>query len=204
MLTKTNLLVLSFLFLLMFCSNALAVDMTVFGLTVGGKLSIAECERTKYGYNYSKTVCFERFSKYVSGVDVYSTEPINNENIVVKFPFSDSPRIVKGSSVSAIILDGKLEGVSFATSGISDADDVLTTLKEKYGKPLSYIPRKVQNRMGASFDAFIAGWTFDNLDVSFFSVMTTLDSGEVIIDTKKGGAWRKKQMEELTKDKRPL
>lgn len=188
----------------MACSNALAVDMTVFGFTLGEKLSVAECERKSFGYGYSKTVCFERFSKYVNGVDVYPTEPITNENITIKFPYSDSPQMVKGSGVSAIVLDGKLEGVSFATSGVTDADDVIASLKEKYGKPLNFIPRKVQNRMGASFDTFIAGWTFDNLDVSFYSVMLNLDEGKVIIDTKKGGAWRKKQLDELNKDKRPL
>jgi len=194
----------SFGLLLIVASNIFAVDMTVFGFTLGEKLSITECERKSLGYENSKSMCFERFSKYVNGVETYPTEPPNNENLLIKFPYGDSPQIVSGNVISGIILDGKLEGISFSTSGISDADYVLAKLQEKYGKPSTYIPRKIENAMGASFDSFIAGWKLENLDISFFGVKTKLDEGQVFIDTNKGGAWRKKQHEELNKDKRPL
>ncbi len=97
-----------------------------------------------------------------------------------------------------------LEGIGFSTLGIADGDLVLEKLKEKYGEPTAFVPSKAQNRMGASYDAFVASWVFPNLHVTFQSVTNKLDSGLVNVDTKKGRDWRDQRLKELLKDKRPL
>ena len=106
--------------------------------------------------------------------------------------------------VNNVLIDTKLQGVSFGTRGIDDADAVLDRLKTKYGTPQSVVSEKVQNRLGASFDSFYALWVFSDLRVAFHSVSDSLEKGLVIIDTKKGNEWREQRLKDASKHKRPL
>lgn len=103
----------------------------------------------------------------MNGVDTYPALPPVDESLIIKFPFGESPKIVNANAISAIVLDGNLEGVSFVTSGHSNAEDVLATLREKYGKPSTYIPKKLQNQMGATYESFSAGWALETWKSSF-------------------------------------
>jgi hypothetical protein len=47
-------------------------------------------------------------------------------------------------------------------------------LKTKYGEPQDLVPKRLQNRLGASFDTFDAVWEMPNLIILFH--------GEVIAD----------------------
>jgi hypothetical protein len=174
--------------------------MTVFGLALGQDFSLPECKKSSYGYSIATDyVCYER----LFGKEKLS-HPIVTETVMVRFPISESPSIAKGGVINVRIIDGKLEGIAFNTMGTRDADVVLGKLKEKYGEPKVFIPKTVQNRLGASFDAFDAAWSRPDLQVLFQSVSSSLDSGLVTIDTKKGSDDRSKILRELTKDKRPL
>lgn len=184
--------------------DVLATDMTVFGLKLGEKFTVPECERIGNFYNNNKSTCYKRDSIYSNNKKILPTEPIITDEVEIDFPLSEAPTMASYGTIVATIINGTLEGISFNTRGISDNEDVLVTLKEKYGKPTVLIPTKTQNRLGATFDFYIASWKFDNLDVSFFGVLTTLDKGSVQIDTKIGGKWRDKKLSEMSKDKRPL
>jgi hypothetical protein len=57
---------------------------------------------------------------------------------------------------------------------------------------------------GGTFEAFVAAWSVDGIEVKLNSVSSSLESGLINIDTKKGSEYRRKAIEELTKDKHPL
>ncbi|CAN5164386.1 MAG: hypothetical protein ACR2GW_12635 [Pyrinomonadaceae bacterium] len=202
---------LSLLLLLpLFCATASAQDMSIFGMRLGEPLTILECARDKHGYRISSdSGCYKRTSIYGYLNDKkYDKKnpppPLGTEHVEIHFPFSERPQIVSSVGVMALVIDSKLEGIGFNTLGITDDDSVLEKLKEKYGTPTAFIPNKVQNRMGASFEAFVASWVFPDLYVTFQSVTNKLDSGLVNIDTKKGKEHREQALKELQKDRRPL
>jgi hypothetical protein len=51
--------------------------------------------------------------------------------------------------------------------------------------------------MGASFEVFNAAWANETLEVTYQSVTSTVDSGLVTVDTKKGAHWRLQQLKEI-------
>jgi len=186
------------------CLATVIVDKTVFGIPLGEKFTTPECSKQKLGKTlvyktFSDTVCFKRLSEKMQ-----DTGPIINESVIISFSTKESPQIIKGFEILGLVMEGNLEGIGFNTTGISSADVVLGKLKEKYGRTTSFVPKKMTNRLGNSFDAFDATWDFDDLFVRFQSVTSSLDSGLVNIDTKKGKEHREKRLKELLKDKRPL
>lgn len=194
-------------------------DMTaIFGMQFGQPLTIPECPTEgKYSIEYKSFVnyiCYQRLGRYGRlGVSVFkqydkknpppSLPPLETEEVSINYPSSERPEITN-TTVGAIIINTKLEGVSFGTRGIVDASSVLDRLKAKYGPSPTVVNTKVQNRLGASFDAFYAVWILPNLRVGFHSVSDTIDRGLVVIDTDKGNEWREKQLKERLKDKNPL
>jgi hypothetical protein len=196
-----------------FASQAMAqsnsTDSSVFGIPLAVPITIPECAKDKDRYEVLlKNVCYQRWTVYTYGKKYDSKNPAptlgNGESLMISFPYSEKPSIMKGFEMMATVLDGKIEGVGFNTYGISSDDEALEKLKAKYGEPKSLIKNKVQNRMGASYDAFVAFWEFPDLYVTFESVATSLDSGLVNISTKKGKEYRDAALKELLKDKRPL
>jgi len=199
-------------------ATATAQDMSVFGMRFGQPLTIPECPATNGGYRYYASsfhsqVCYER-SLTILGLDAFKWHdkkhppPVlpplgTEEEVSIKFPLRETPDIAN-DAVYAILIDAKLEGISFVTRGIRDADLVLEKLKAKYGASPTLVNTRVQNRIGASFDAFYAIWIFPDLQAAFHSVSETLDHGLVIIDTNKGHAWREQRLKAAAKDKHPL
>jgi hypothetical protein len=163
-------------------------DPTVFGFNLGGSLSLPECSTSAVGanrfYKHSDgVVCFERS-------DENAEAPLINERITIRFPFDKQPPLVSGTGISACVVDGTLESVSFSTAGMYDQDRVLAELKNKYGVPSTISETKMQNAMGAVFASHYAVWRFLNLSVSFRGTTARIDDGLVTIETKKGAEFR--------------
>jgi hypothetical protein len=178
-------------------SNAVAADQTVFGIQLGEPLSLPECERTGSGYSLLvKAVCFESLSAIPSSEEM--------RTIRIRFPLNDSPNLVSGGVLLAQVIGGRLEGVGFNTAGLRNQEAALTALKQKYGEPRALVPKTVKNRLGASFETFDALWETPEIQVTFQSVASSLDSGLVNIDTRKGKEVRDRRLKELLKDRRPL
>jgi len=174
--------------------------MKVFGLQLGEKFSLSECAKDGMGYDLiTNRLCFERYPTKEN-----ENTPIDNATVLIRFPLSAKPEMLKDTAVAATLIEGKLEGLSFNTFGVSTQDEDLDRLKTKYGEPGDTKPLKVQNRFGASFNSVIAIWTLANLHVSFASAVTTLDEGLVIVDTDKGSERRSKALKEAAKDKHPM
>lgn len=181
-------------------SHAYADETTVFGIPLGQDFSLPECKKKSYGYSIgTDQICFER----ISGKEK-ETGPIITESVMVRFPITEAPAIVKGNVLLARVIDGKLEGLAFDTMGIRNADIVLAKLKEKFGEPKVVLPGTVKNRLGASFETYDVAWSVQNIVVLFKSVTGSLDSGLVHIDTRKGSEDRSRAIKEITKDRLPL
>lgn len=179
--------------------------MLVFGMPLGQSFRVKEC--SKHGeegdVRYSSgqdSVCFERV------ISQSSCAPLKTGTVIINFPHHKAPEIATMSQfvgISGTIIDEKLEGIEFSTLGIQDADFVLSKLKEKYGNPTIYVPLKVKNYQGGTFDSFIAKWNFEKFTIFYSSVLESLDHGSVKIYTKKGTIYRnnitKKFSDEKTK-----
>jgi hypothetical protein len=179
-------------------------DMTVFGIALGQDFTIQECPKRKIGrlYMYSPSsgaVCFERLFDKVS-----ETGPVVNDSVSIRFPAGETPELMTGLGMIGAVIDGKLEGIGFNTFGIRTQDSDIETLKKKYGDPTTLAPTKVTTRIGASFDAITATWDLPDLYVSFKSAASSIDSGLVNIDTRKGKEHRDRLLNDLNKKKRSL
>lgn len=198
-----------------FASAQKQADANVFGLMkIGEPFTLAECPSASYG-GYKITVekpCWKRIGassdfrdKKKKKKDAPTTAPSPmNDTVFVTFPFDEQPALSSRSEIVVLIVDGALEGLGFNTSGIGNQEYVLAKLKEKYGEPSVYKPLTLQNRLGATFDALEAVWTFDNLIVRFSSAENSLDSGLVNIDSPKGKKHREDKINEIFKKNRAL
>lgn len=217
MLHKT---ICAFIFVFVFCFAANAqnrADASVFGLMkIGEKFTLPECPQASYG-GYKITVeaaCWKNIrtsydysaqKKKKKKDDAATPAPMGmTDTVFVAFPFSEQPTLSKNSDIVVLVIDGVLEGVGFNTSGVSNQEFVVKKLKEKYGEPTVYNPIKVQNRLGATFEAVEALWKFDNLTVEFKSAEGSLDSGLVNIDSPKGKKHREDKLNEIFKKNRDL
>jgi hypothetical protein len=174
-------------------------DPSVFGVRLGDALSIQECNRPKinnfFMYEGSNTsICYKR-RIMIWEQEKFST-PITTEMIDLVFPTCfvgkecNRPSILDGSEITAQIIDGKLEWIAIPTHGLRDQEEVLTTLKEKYGEPAGSMPITAQNGFGATFSGTIGTWKFENLDVYFSGIHGRADSGVIEIGTKAGTKFR--------------
>jgi hypothetical protein len=205
--------------LLLFCATATAQDKTVFGMRLGEVLSIPECATDKY-LRYSPVAkgagtCYKRFlvdrvpekkeydEKYIKKYrEEHPRRPLGTETVTIEI--SDAPLWLVDNGVTACLIDARLEGIRFNTLGIANAELMLLRLKEKYGEPSEIVKLNAQNRVGASFPAFIATWVSPDSHVTFNSVDGSLDRGSVIIETKKGNSLRMEELKNSLKDKNPL
>jgi hypothetical protein len=71
-------------------------------------------------------------------------------------------------SLNATIIDSQLTAVNFTIRSIV-ADDVLETLKKKYGPNVAVKRFQIQNGYGATLNYYVAVWAFPNLTVTLLS-----------------------------------
>lgn len=174
---------------------------TVFGIKIGERLSIPECEKNldrplkpkEEDFNSGTyEFCYAQFGHLFDNES--NTPPlITGEIHVEPTTMLGGPKLARLGGFNGLIIDGVLEEIEFYTWGIEAQDIVFDALKEKYGKPFKYEPKNVQNKMGARYEAFDATWQFDDLNVIFFSVENKLDSGRVIISTDRALIYRAKE-----------
>jgi hypothetical protein len=172
-------------------------DMTVFGIALGQPLTIPECKRNNQGgYEmfHIKTMCALRkdASKVFDGTD-----------IDIWFPSDKAPDIVREEHFTVWVLQGKVEGVLFATSGVDDQKQVLAQLITKYGNPHELKKRILQNAFGAQYEGYNASWSFPDLYISFTSPTSDIRWGGVEIATPlykaRRDEWSRKEQESRSK-----
>ena len=137
----------------------------------------------------------EQMSKCVEGTFPYPkmcwigimSDPKKNE-----YSIDGLPSIDIGSNVEVKTIDGKVECITMDFS-YSNADKFLAMLKAKYGEPI--IEKSViKNRMGTSFDKITATWKIEDCELIFTDKFNRIDSGILLILSKKYKAiWNAKE-----------
>lgn len=174
--------------------------LTVFGIPLLVPFSMPECEfqmqekplhlQKQQGEKEPKYVltspmnesCYERNK-------IGSTEPLHEESVFIKFPIGKKPNLSKYDSLSARLLDNKVQRLWFWTLGLSSQKYDLGALIAKFGQPTEVTMPKVQNKMGATFETIEAAWKLPNdMTVVFRSVDGSIDRGQVVIATLAGNA----------------
>jgi len=159
--------------LLVTAGTAGAQDMTVYGIKLGEPFTLTKCSPENIN-----TGCWNGYAK---------TDPPRDEKYLeILLPTA-------GRLLHPLLIDGNVEGVSFLTDGIRDADRVLAMLTEKYGKPTKTERRAARNLAGATFVSTFAWWKLPHLRVEFRPHENELTSGAVIIMTLKGQAQEDKE-----------
>ncbi len=204
-------------------AQATHADMTVFGYKLGEKLTVRECSckivESTEGYGLAakhyKNYTYVDFFPVTGGGDCYkrtdlqkykvrkkdqldSLLPVTNGVVDVDFDLNKSPKICILGKFSATLVDSKLTAVAFSIA-TNAADEVLETLKKKYGPNPAIKNYQVQNGYGATLNYYIAVWSFSNLTVMMQSndhTSLTDHFGTVAIEIPK--------KDEAPKDNRPL
>jgi hypothetical protein len=156
--------------ILVLAGAAHAQDMTVYGIAIGEPFNIQECP---WGYGVDEDLarqgrkpperCYDRFSDRGA---FYGDAPApTNGDLLVKWISLD--RMYTQPSVWVTLIDGNVEAVVFPTSGVRNAQDVVTVLTEKYGKPTAHHTRRVTTLMAASLIVPSADWDLPRLRVTF-------------------------------------
>lgn len=175
---------------------------SIFGLKLGQPLEANECPKKLIGkrvfYSDSTEICFEKTNNTMDCVI-----PIN-ENVTLRFPYTNKPEILSGTLISAKIIDGNLEWLGFSTSGASTQIRNYDLLINKFGKPASVIQSPLQNRMGAQYNSIFAVWQLDKISVEFMGIAESINRGSVFIGTKKGIDANKQALEQLRSNNIPL
>ena len=125
------------------------------GVEIGSTFSMPECSTEDRGYGLPKSYAFEdkqavRPCWNALAPDADYGRP-KGENYTVEFmpPAGKRPPGVVTSS--ALVVNGKIEGVSFITNGLESQDSILSALTGKLGTPTQLKETRMQNRMGATF-----------------------------------------------------
>jgi hypothetical protein len=173
--------------LLALYSNVASTDEptpTVFGVPLGAPLQVSECVKKQLGgltmYSPAAATCFERLG---SQERVRPTAPVENDAILIRFAATEAPAVMSGETAIGLVVEGKLEGLTFNTRGIDAQAQVMDTLKQAFGAPTSIAPKLVENSLGQSFDSFDAAWTLPQVEILFRGVTSRVDVGLLSIDS---------------------
>jgi len=171
---------------LMLCSAASATEPTNFlGLTIGEEFNLPECTwfgsgvLASYNYSYEQPVqpCWEHNTlKAHPGdpLDVKGTFEINY--IPSK---QHTPNGINPDSVSVIVINGHVEGITLLTAGYNVQDGLLLSLREKYGAPTKITSNPVHNAMGATFTNDSAKWVKPDVTIEFEGIVSKITSGVI-------------------------
>jgi hypothetical protein len=165
--------------------------MTVFGLHLGEKFALPECERDESAewlhlppsyITSTEVLCF-MWEEFRVPPETKPNTAVINHTVTVLFPDQARPPHAKGF-LWADVIDGNLEGVVIFTAGLESQDYWLAQLDEKYGEPASIRGVQEENTFGAVFTDVEAEWHFANLVVQLGGADTK--EGIIHIFTNKG------------------
>lgn len=124
----------------------------------------------------------------------------------VLFSVKEAPVFVSGMELTLELIDGKVEGITFYTAGLSTEALVMRAMVDKFGPPVRTIENEVQTRAGAKFDAAIRIWKPPGASVMFAPAVGSISMGMVSVSTPAGDAAAAERRERAKKDStaRPL
>ncbi len=157
------------------------------GLTIGASFNLPECSWNgtgalatyDYWFNQSVKPCWEHNILESHPGDPLDTTGTFKVNFLPAKQYS--PSGVDPDSVSVIVVNGKISGMTALTGGYKVQDDLLQLLSEKYGKPTKETTSQVHNAMGAKFSDVNAKWIKPDVIIEFAGIVSQIDSGVITI-----------------------
>ncbi|WP_439449798.1 hypothetical protein [Stenotrophomonas sp. ATs4] len=153
------------------------------GIGIGAPL-VPECPRERLPYAGSvydlsgrKSACWA-----ANGMRAGSpTDTRNNESLIL-LPL-DSKRPIGTGSVTATVVDGKVEGLTISTDGFAHAQEIFEQLKQKLGKPSLQDTVQVVSGVGANFSSPRAVWELPGVYIRFNGIVGAVNTGLIIVST---------------------
>ena len=102
-------------------------DMSVFGIKLGEKFAMPECE---YKRNYLQPL----YTKCFGYTDDTNGRRMTNEIVSIAYPEKSKPEMLVGFIIYGLVIDDKIEALGFTIDSI-DYDAMQGKIKDKYGKP---------------------------------------------------------------------
>lgn len=118
---------------------------------------------------------------------------------IVRFAPDERPTVARGD-IEVIVLDGKLEGVSFQMLGNAAAESVLAQLKAKYGEPDTTTSGEWPNTVGGKLPWTSAVWN----DEAGLNVSYSTRTGGVLIQSQKSRRTTAEFVEGIHRNERKL
>jgi hypothetical protein len=159
-------------------ASADETNVAVFGLPLGAQLQISECAKKDLGgltiYPPAAATCFERLGTQER---VRATAPVENDSILIRFAAAEAPAVMSGGTGIGLVVNGRLEGLTFNTRGVDAQAQAMDALKQTFGEPTSIAPKLVENSLGQSFDSFDAVWKSPQVEILYRGVTSRVDVG---------------------------
>ena len=152
------------------------------GIFVGGRL-VRECPvKQLYGgaiYDLSslETACWA-----TSDMRQDPRPNLRNNDALTVVPVSKK-RPTGTRTVTAVVVDGRIEGLMVETDGFQHAQQLFEQLQQKLGKPTTQGTSDVVSGVGAKFSSPEAVWNLPNVYVRFSGIVGAIDSGLILVYT---------------------
>jgi hypothetical protein len=121
----------------------------------------------------------------------------------VFFPVEKMPAIMSHTEMTTFVIDGKLEGMSFATLSPDVGDEIIRQLGEKFGKP-TFVGEDMPNRRARFTPARQARWEIAGLRVEYHNMGENPAYGWVRIETDKARLMREHKQGSEEQQRTPL
>jgi hypothetical protein len=194
-----------FLTMLIAAAGTASAPVSIFGVEIGRRLSLQECAPNESYLKYHASLAEKKPSRrlgkpflvydrptnspcYQRWTNEFSTGPLVREGVTISFPLSERPELLIDWKVSAFVIDGSVQLITFRTLPFRFQDTILDTLKRKFGEPSSLDPVSLQNGFGARFEALTAVWHPSQTITATYSSFTSDEGGDFTIGTPAGAA----------------
>jgi len=150
-----------------------AIMASLFGVDIGKPLAVPLCPVTQINSVVSHFDPNHPHNCVLTGVDP--------GDYLVNFGLSEPPpAFVQHDGVKVTVRDGIVQAVRVETDGLADQITVLSTLRDKFGKPAVLSSEKMGNLNGATFDVLFALWNFgDGSMIAFNGALDNFGTGAI-------------------------
>ncbi|MBA0348378.1 hypothetical protein JAK62_19525 [Stenotrophomonas maltophilia] len=158
------------------------------GITLGAPLG-PECPREQipyagavYNLGAAKSACWVAMGMQPGA----RTDTVNND-LLTLVPLSNK-RPTGTGSVTAVVVNGVVEGLTISTDGFVHAQELFEQLKQKLGAPTKHDTVQVVSGVGANFAGPRAVWELPGTYVQFNGIVGAVNTGVIQVFTNTGKA----------------
>lgn len=168
------------------------------GIVVGGRL-VRECPIEQlYGGAIYDLSSLESACWATSSMRQSPRPNLRNNDALTVVPVAKK-RPTGTRAVTAIVVDGRIEGLRVETDGFQHAQELFEQLQQKLGKPTIQGTSDVVSGVGAKFSSPEAVWNLPNVYVHFSGIVGAIDSGLISVYTPEQQAREAMRQEAQTK-----